>query len=228
MELATILHNYRWLTLKFLWTANLLATALVVWRLYSLGLHRTYRFFFASLVLAVLRTTLLYPFRPDGNVYYVIWSATEPLIWISYVLVVSELYSLTLREYTGIRSAGRTFFFIAVGMSVVLSALTVFPTMAARPVRFPLFYYYSLTERGVATSLAVFLLLLLLMVTWFAVPLSRNLLTHCCIYTIYFSANNVVFLYRHLGGVDAAYLSSVSKMSVGLICLSCWFLGLSE
>src|SRR5262249_47730196 len=100
--------------------------------------------------------------------------------------------------------------------------------MAARPVRFPLFYYYSLTERGVATSLAVFLLLLLLMVTWFAVPLSRNLLTHCCIYTIYFSANNLVFLYRHLGGVDAAYLSSVSKMSVGLICLLCWFLGLSE
>src|SRR5437667_4857366 len=226
MELATIWN--KWSILKFLWTANVLATALVVWRLYSIKLHRIYRFFFASIALAVVRSAVLYPFSPRGNTYYVIWSVTEPFIWVSYVLVVSELYSLTLRQYTGIRSVGRSFFFIAVAISVVLSALTIFTTMAAGRAIFPFFYFYSLMERGVATSLAIFLFLLLLMVPWFAVPLSRNLLTHCYVYSIYFFANNIVFLYRHLGGADAAYFSSVAKLCVGLICLWCWFFLLSE
>lgn len=228
MEVAIILPKYLWGAQKFLWTVNVLASALVVWRLHSIGLHRIYRWFFGSISLAVLRSAILYPLSPREAAYYRIWAVTEPLMWLSYVLVISELYSLTLRQYSGIRSVGRSFFFVAVATSLVMSALTIFPTMATAPTGSTLVYYYSLMERGVATSLAIFLCLLLIMVTWFALPLSRNLLTHCYVYALYFFTNNVVFLYRHLGGREAAYLSSVSKLAIGLICLSCWFFLLSR
>src|SRR5258708_22866312 len=107
------------------------------------------------------------------------WIGSEAILWLSYVLVVFELYSLVLKRYRGIYSLGRMFFFAAVAASTIISAITVLPTMTGKLATHPLLNYYALIERGVVTSLAIFLLLLLSLVTWFPVPLSRNLLTHC-------------------------------------------------
>jgi hypothetical protein len=217
---------------KSLWVLNFIASAFVVWRLYYLGLQRTYRYFFAGMALAVIRTAILLPFGPKTEIYYRIWVATQPLLWLSYFLIVSELYSLALRRYPGIHSLGRWFFFGAVATAMIISALTILPmilpTIAAAPVRYPLTYYYALIERGVATSLAIFLLLLLLFVTWFTIPLSRNLLTHCVVYSVYFLVNNVTLLHRHLGGTHASYVSSVFKLIVALGCYFCWAFLLSR
>src|SRR5882762_3930042 len=116
-----------WILTKSLWMLNVGGSALVVWRLYSAGLHRTYRFFFASMILTLARSVALLPFTPRSESYYRIWSTTQPLLWLFYVLVVAELYSLVLKKYQGIYSLGRWFFFTAVAISVILSALTVFP-----------------------------------------------------------------------------------------------------
>jgi hypothetical protein len=89
-------------------------------------------------------------------------------------------------------------------------------------------YYYALIERGIETSLAIFLLLLLMLVAWFPVPLSRNLLIHCCVYTTYFFANNVINLFWHLGGTDANYWTSMSRFGVALGCYFCWAFYLSR
>ena len=104
MEVAIILPKYLWGAQKFLWTVNVLASALVVWRLYSIGLHRIYRWFFASMALAVLRSAALYSFSPRGGLYYLIWALTEPLIWLSYVAISVTLIYLErkLRQEMGI------------------------------------------------------------------------------------------------------------------------------
>jgi hypothetical protein len=211
-----------------LWTLNVLASALVVWRIYSSGLYRTYRFFFASLVLALARSAALFPFSTRTGSYFRIWATTEPILWLSYGFVVFELYSLVWKQYRGIYSLGRTFFFAAIATSVTISAVTVFPTMTGALVRQPLLYSYALIERGVVTGLAIFLLLLLALVAWFPVPLSRNLLMHCAVYAAYFFANNVIMLYWHLGGKDAAYLTNISRFAIALACFCCWAFFLSR
>ena len=214
---------------KSVWALNFIASAFVIWRLYSLGLYRTYRYFFAGMILAVVRTAVLFPLGPRAEIYYRIWVATQPLLWLSYLLIVFELSSLVLRQYPGIQTMGRWFFFSGVAIAAIVSALTVLPTIAAPPAaRYPVFYYYALIERGFATSLAIFLLLLLLLVTWFTIPLSRNLLIHCIVYSVYFFANNVSFLYRHLGGANASYLHNMSKLTVALGCYFCWAFLLSR
>jgi hypothetical protein len=53
--------HFTWMLEKSLWTFNFLANAFVVWRLYSLGLQKTYRCFFAGMALAVIRTAVLPP-----------------------------------------------------------------------------------------------------------------------------------------------------------------------
>jgi hypothetical protein len=210
------------------WILNLLGSALVIWRLYSLGLQKAYRFFFTYMVFALVRTVILFQFNPLKETYYQIWIVTQPLLWLFFILVVSELYSLVLRQYRGIYSVSRWFYFGAVTLSAIISGSTVLTTMAAPPARHPLLYYSALIERGVVTSLAVFLLLLLVLVAWFAVPLSRNLLTHFCVYSAYFLSNNVVMLYWHSGSKNTAYWGSAWRLSVALICYSCWVFLLSR
>jgi hypothetical protein len=217
-----------WAFSKFLWNLNILASALVIWRLYSTELYRTYRFFFASLIFGLARSAALYPFGPRSQIYYRIWVTTQPVLWLFCVLVVSELYSLALKQYRGIYSVGRWFFFAAVSMSTILSALSVMSTMTSptgnRP--HPL-YYAALAERGIYTSLAIFLLLLLCLVAWFPVPLSRNLLMHCCVYSAFFFSNNVVMLYWHSGEKNTN-LANIGRLSVAFACLVCWIFALSR
>jgi hypothetical protein len=219
-----------WILYRSIWALNLVATALVIWRLYSIGLAKTYRFFLASMALGLVRSAALFPFSFHDAVYYQVWALTQPVVWLSFILVVSELYSLVLKQYRGIFTVGRIFFFGGVAISALLSALTVLPTVgpAAPFSDYPVIYYYSLIERGIVTSLAIFLLLLLLLVVWFPVPMSRNLLTHCVVYSAYFFANNVLALYRQMGGRSAAYAGNLARLTVGLACLMCWFLYLSR
>jgi hypothetical protein len=214
-----------WILQRTFWILNVIAVAVVVWRLYSAGLHRIYRFFFAALVFVTLRSILLIPFDPKSRTFYTIWVVTVPILWVSYVLVVLELYSLVLKHYRGIYSVGRMFFFAAVATSAIVSALTVLLTMPGTLGARSLLYYYALLERGIVTSLAIFLLLLLTLVTWFPVPLSRNLLIHCSVYTAYFFAVNVIDLYWHVSGTAGAATTSwatIYRLSVALVCYSCW------
>src|SRR5580692_6269657 len=117
-----------WMVEKFLWAANLLGSTLVVWRLYSLDLYRTYRFFFLNMVLTAARSVVLLQFSPRTHGYYEIWVATEPILWVSYILVVYELYSLVLKKYQGIYSLSRWFLFAAVAVSSIVALLSVMST----------------------------------------------------------------------------------------------------
>ncbi len=218
---------------RAIWTLNFIGSALIVWRLIQAGLYKTYRYFFAYILFAAIRTAVLLPFPPNGfQTYYKIWVATQPVLWIFYVLVVAELYYLVLREYRGIYSLGRWFLYGAVSVAVLISALTVLPTVQSIPVdaRRPLpLYYYAYIERGLVTSLAVILLLLMLLVAWFPVPLSKNLLTHCAVYSAYFFANNVAVLYWQVGtGRQTVKFSTAARLSVALICYLCWVFLLSR
>jgi len=217
-----------WILQKSLWALNIGASAFVVWRLYVTGLHRTYRFFFAGIIVAIVRSAALFPLSPRAKGYYLVWVWTEPLLCLFYILVVFELYALALQHYRGIYSLSRWFFFAAVALSAIVSAITVFPTMGGALASRPLLFYYALAERGIVTSLAIFLLLLLALVAWFPVPLSRNLLTHGSVYTAYFFASNVIFLSWHIGGSKTSPLSSIFKLLAALVCFCCWAFFLSR
>ena len=122
-----------WILYRCIWALNLLATALVIWRLFHLGLNKTYRFFLASMAIGLLRSLALFPFSPRSQPYYQIWVWTQPILWLFQVLVVFELYALVLRQYRGLYTVGRVFLFGAIAASALFSALTVLPTRVASP-----------------------------------------------------------------------------------------------
>jgi hypothetical protein len=114
--------------LSLLWGFSIVANATAALRLYQLDLNRVYRFFFAFLVLTTVRSLFLLPFRLESNTYALIYLVTLPILWVFYILIVLELYSLVLQNYSGIYSLGRWTLYGALFFSVAVSGLTLIPT----------------------------------------------------------------------------------------------------
>src|SRR5215510_13183368 len=93
------------LFLQIATVAGLLLTAL---RLYLSGIYRRYRFFFSYLIFAAAQlASALLIHNPRSNLYAYFFLLTEPVLWVFYVLVVLELYSLVLEQHRGLFTAGR-------------------------------------------------------------------------------------------------------------------------
>src|SRR6266536_6400950 len=76
-----------------------------VFHLYKQGLQKQYRILFIFLCIQVARSFSL--FLAEGVLhtrlaYSWTWVHTEPILWLSYILLVSELYSLVLQKYKGL------------------------------------------------------------------------------------------------------------------------------
>src|SRR5579872_3507587 len=117
----------RILTLAILAGCGLTSIKLV----YS-GLYRRYRALFAYLIFRFLYTAALLfvftNFRTAG--YQRFWILTEPVIWLFYVLMVIELYSLVLERHRGLYTLGRWVLYAGLSVSILISGLALLPQLA--------------------------------------------------------------------------------------------------
>jgi len=184
--------------LSLLWGFTIVANATAALRLYQLDLNRVYRFFFAYLVLTTARSLLLLPFNVRENTYGLIYLATLPILWVFYILIVLELYSLVLQNYSGIYSLGRWTLYGALFFSVTVSVLTLIPSWGNEASK--LLFWCTTVERGVDFSLVIFLLLILIFLTRYPVALNRNIIVHCIVYTVFFLCTSMTILVRNVVG----------------------------
>ena len=208
--------------LTVLWGVSIVANGIAAWRLYQLDLHRVYRFFFAYLAFAAIRSLTLFVL-PSGlysNTYAIVYLLTAPILWVFYVLVVLELYSLVLRNYTGIQSLGRWTVYGALFFSVVISILALIPSAGNESSR--LLFWCTTVERGVVFSLVIFLLLILAFLSMYPVALCRNILVHCVVYTVFFLGISMMILIRNVAGPEVMHLLNTVVLVMNLACYAMW------
>jgi len=208
--------------LTILWGLSIVANGIAAWRLYQLDLHRVYRFFFAYLSFAAFRSLTLFvlPSGVGGNTYAIIYFITAPILWLFYVLVVLELYSLVLRNYAGIHSLGRWTLYGALFFSVAVSVLALIPSAGNDSSR--LLFWCTTVERGVVFSLVIFLLLILLFLAIYPVALCRNILVHSVVYSVFFLSISMMILIRNVVGHDVMHLLNTVVLVMNLACYAAW------
>lgn len=208
--------------LTVLWGFSIIANGIAAWRLYQLELHRVYRFFFAYLAFAAIRslTLFLLPSGVRGNTYAIIYLLTAPVLWLFYALVVLELYSLVLRNYTGIHSLGRWTLYGALVFSVAVSVLTLIPSAGTESSR--LLFWCLPVERGVVFSLVIFLLLILAFLSVYPVELGRNILIHYVVYTVFFVSISLLILIRNVVGREVMHVLNTVVLLMNLGCYGAW------
>jgi len=212
--------------LSLLWGFSIVANATAALRLYQLDLNRVYRFFFLYLVIRTARSLVLLPFSLGGNTYALIYLATLPILWVFYILIVLELYSLVLQNYSGIYSLSRWTLYGALLFSIAVSALTLIPTWGSE--KSMLLFWSTTVERGVDFSLVIFLLLILIFLSRYPVALNRNIIVHCIVYTVFFLGTSMTILVRNVVGHEVMrQLNNVLEV-LSTACYLAWIFFLTS
>ena len=208
-----------------LWSADLLTRVAVVWRIWSLGISRNYRWFVAFWVFSIARTLALFSFSPRSWTYYYIWIYTQPVLWLLAILVVLELFRRILQKYQGLQSASHTFFLGTSAIAVLVSVVAVALASGSPQL---LSHHFMLIERGVYSTLSLLLIGLVGFVWWFPIPVARNLVLHVLTYTVFFGSMSISIVARNLLGTEAASMTNLIRFAITITCQLVWIFLLSR
>jgi len=210
---------------SFLELVSVLGCALTSLKLFRSGLYRRYRVFFAYFVYRVPFLICFLSLNTKSNIYFYFWMITLPLSWLFYVLVVRELCFVVLEDYKGLYTLGRWAMYVGVSVSVVMSILSLIPKISPAQ-RSRILPYMAAADRGVTFALAIFLILMLFLLSRYPVPLSRNVVVHAALFATFFFSNTLSTLLR-VFGVRLYTAIDSGLMVVSSACALAWFFWLT-
>ena len=136
---------------KLLRVAICLLYAVAAVRLSIAGLAKRYRAFWILAVFYAIRGLALFAcdWLPRPRTAYAwAWMTTEPIVWVLYVWLALDLYSLVLQDYKGLQTVGRWIFLIALSLAILASGASVLPNWRSPTEKFPIVFYFALINRG--------------------------------------------------------------------------------
>ena len=196
-------------------------TAMLCVRLFAGGLHRRYRMLFLFLVFETVRSGAFISLNQASDAYQKLWVVTEPLEWLLYVLVVQEIFALVLEDYRGLATAGRWALIAAVVVALLASGVSLMAPSQLSPQSHLMRYYY-VAERAVYFSLVAFLLSMLAVLARYPITLSRNIVVHCIVFSVYFLCNTVSYLLLSMVGKDTVPTVTYVLSAVTLAAIATW------
>lgn len=224
-----------------LWLVNVFLLVALATKLVWSGLHLRYRAFFfwvcfqagRNAILALLNRgsdfSLSLWFRPQPfdavEIYFYFWFWTEPILVVTFILAVFEIYSLALQRYRGIRTISKRILTLSLVLASVISVLSILPDLQFNATaENSWFLLTNVIRRGIYTSLLAFLILLVSFITIFPVRLNRNSVLHVGLFTIVFLANSATILTMNFQGVDIVPLINAISASVSGLSFLSWIL----
>jgi hypothetical protein len=118
-------------------------------------------------------------------------------------------------------------------ISVTLSVLSAFAKFQAAPIQRSrslnksiLGYFYA-ADRGVTFCMAIFLVLMLLLLSRYPVPLSRNIVLHTTLYTLFFLSNTLSILLSSVFGLHLFTAIDSGLLGVSTLCILAWLIFLT-
>jgi hypothetical protein len=195
-------------------------TAILSVRMFMAGLNRRYRVFFYYLIFATMHLGVLASLKAGSRTYQYVWVLTEPLEWLFFVLVVLEIYALVLEDYRGLSTAGRWALITGVLIALFASGISLLAPSQYSQSR--LMTYYYVAERAVYFSLVVFLLSILGLLMQYPITLSRNIVLHSMVFSVYFLGNTVLYLLLSMRGADSILMVKYALSTITLLSVGAW------
>jgi hypothetical protein len=203
---------------------SLVGAAVLTFRLFTTGLWRRYPIFFWYFVFRIPNTVWPVFIDNSTSLYEDTWIITEPITWIFHVLIVVELCRLVLTHHRGIYSLLRWAMFGSVATAITISIISLLPKIKPQmTLDTRILGFWFATQRGIDFALAISLVLILFFLSRFPVRLSRNILVHATIYTLFFLGNALTMFLR-VFAVSGPALQSVNTVIEGLsaACIFAW------
>jgi hypothetical protein len=113
-------------------------------------------------------------------------------------------------------------FYAVMALSVAISWVVMLPNLSPSGRRSsPLLMIYFVVERGLVFSLAIFLLILLAILTRFPIPLTRNVILHSGVFSALFLSNTLGLMFH---SVRVSEVTNTVLMGISAACVLVWAL----
>jgi hypothetical protein len=204
----------------------LIGSALTAAKLYRSGLYTHYRVFFAYFLFRIPNGIWSLALSSSSNAYFYFWIVTEPLSWIFELLVLRELIGLVLKRHKGLSTLGRWAMYFGIAVSVLLSVLSMAVNLKPNtPMQ--AVYYVTAADRGANLCLAIFLILMVFLISRYPVSLGRNTILHAILFTTFFLGNSLTSLLKTVLGIRLYTSVDTGLMALVAACTFGWFFFLS-
>lgn len=211
------------------WYGTILLHALLLWRIFRLGIAGRYPAITALILLQLARslwlTRYVYDpavFRLHVNHYGFTILFTEPVLIAARVAAILELSSTLLHAYRGLRVLSRSALLGALAASLAFSAAlnaTAFP-LPRDPAQWLRLLYVA--ETTVYSALLTFLLLLALFVLYHPAPIRRNVFAHGLGFTFYMVSSAAAVWLRNQDAAQWTRMASTLRLAFSLAGLALW------
>jgi hypothetical protein len=207
---------------------SVLGSALTAYKLYQARIHRRYRIFFAYLLFRIPYISCAIFLDVAGTTYLWLFTKSEPIVMLFYVLIVLELYRLVLERYKGLYTLGRWAMGVAMAIALSVSILGLGGVASAQVHKFSWWVIFEAkAEARLDLALVLFILLILLFLSRYPIRLNRNVVVHTIVYSVFFFADSlglVLWLFKTEVpvGLDKAL------MGIASACAVAWWIGLTK
>ena len=196
--------------------------ALLLARIIADRLYGIYPCFTAFLGFRLL-TILAFRFIPPRtDLYAEVYFATEFLGWLLLLLVILELYRLVFQGHQGVAATGRKLMLGAAGLAALIAAASSLIDLQEGVSKFPILMEFYLLGRLVMSALAIFILLLAGVMSYYPIPLTRNVIVHVWTFAAYFFGRAAIFLFLNVLADNARDVLNAVMHFVVLLSLTAW------
>src|SRR4051794_25352651 len=180
---------------------------LLIIRLFSTRLYRTYKLF-CSFLITDLSVSALYILNQlfglfSSHVYFVCWLILKPVIWLFTIAMVYSLLEKILVQLPGLLRLSKQVLYVAFFLAFVIGLVSARYEVSAPgfiPFRGKPFAQSWMTElvlnRVIDSTVLLSLIAILIFLRWFPVTIPRNLAVFSVGFTVYFAALTVLMLTR--------------------------------
>lgn len=183
------------------------------------------RYWLFALYIAVNGSEVLVPafIRFNTDRYFIAFMVFEGIKLVLTALVILDMYSLVFKDFPGIFRTAHNFIRYALLAAIAFSIAL----MAFEQVSLTVFQGFYVFDRAITTSLLLFVIFITGFLSFFPVPLRRNILFYTIGYTIFFLAKSAGFFLLTTGGFAWAAKISIALDAVTIACLLLWIWKLS-
>ncbi len=205
--------------------ASAIGSACAAVKLRLSGLSSRYRRFFEYMIFRSVYIALMLCLDPKSKTYFYSYLLAQPIAWFYYVAVALELSKLVLERHKGFYWVGRWAMGAGVVISMLVSVVALIIKIAPQEPQVSLFAIGLAVgvERGLDFGLGIFLILMLFLLNWYTVPLSRNIAVHAPIYVLFFLSGALGTILRTFFGLSLLAVTDAISLAGPCLCVWAWF-----
>jgi hypothetical protein len=213
---------------RITWYLNLAATIALIFSLRWNGLYRVYRCLFAYLIADAAQTLIGLAVQSHVVLYGWTYVGGQLVKIVLAVFVVLELYRLALAAHPALARFGRRTVSYALAAAAAVAACGLLLGRSVAPDSKSKFLYvmYSF-ERTMDTAMLVFLVIVIVYMTWFPVRLKRNAALYIGSFLIYFLSRSAGLLLLN-SAPQLRRAMGIAMLGVGAVCLLAWLIALQQ